>query len=166
MLKQMKWGLAPIVLVLLAASVYGQEDDRVAILALMQRAFDAVHSGNPDDWRAIQLGEGISLSFRPHPDGEGGKPEMRMARNEAFAANLKDDGHDYVERWTSDPTVMIRGPIAVVWGEYEFRIDGRFSHCGVDSIDLVKMDGTWKIANFMWTVEKEACPTGPSSAAQ
>ena len=38
-----------------------------------------------------------------------------------------DDGHEYAERWTSDPTVMIRGPIAVVWGEYELLIDREFS---------------------------------------
>jgi hypothetical protein len=48
-----------------------------------------------------------------------------------------------------------------VWGEYEFWIDGAFSHCGVDAVDLVKIDGEWKVANFMWTVEKENCPTGP-----
>ena len=31
----------------------------------------------------------------------------------------------------------------------------------VDAVDLVKIDGEWKVANFMWTVEKENCPTGP-----
>ena len=35
---------------------------------------------------------------------------------------------------------MIRGPIAVVWGEYEFLIDGQFSHCGIDSVGVVKLD--------------------------
>jgi len=58
---------------------------------------------------------------------------------------------------------MIRGPIAVAWGEYEFLINGTFSHCGVDSIDLVKVDGVWKLANWMWTVEKVGCPTDPSA---
>ena len=53
---------------------------------------------------------------------------------------------------------MIGGPIAVVWGEYEFFINGERSHCGVDVADVVKLDGKWKIANFMWTVEPDACP--------
>jgi hypothetical protein len=80
---------------------------------------------------------------------------------------LADTAEDkLVERWTGDPTVMIRGPIAVVWGEYEFMINGYFSHCGVDSIDLVKVDGDWKIANWMWTVEKKGCPTGPSAVTE
>ena len=86
---------------------------------------------------------------------------MRMSTNEALLAETTEE--EWIERWTGDPTVMIRGPIAVVWGEYEFLVDGDFSHCGVDSIDLVKVDGDWKIANWMWTVEEDGCATDPSS---
>ena len=49
------------------------------------------------------------------------------------------------------------GRIAVVWAPYEFRIDGETSHCGVDVVDFVKIDGTWLVSNAMWTVEPEAC---------
>jgi len=133
--------------------------ERDAILAIMDKAFAAVRSSRPEDWRAIQLAEGTTLSFRPLAGGGPDELEMRISNNEEFIANEKPDGHEYIERWTNEPTVLIRGPIAVVWGEYEFRIDGEFSHCGVDAADLVKVDGEWKIANFMWTVEKENCPT-------
>ncbi len=143
-------------------SAYGQADDREAILAVMEKAFAAVQSNNPDDWRAIQLAEGTSLSFRPDPEGEPDELEMQIWNNEGFLTDLKPDGNDYVERWTGEPTVLVRGPIAVIWGEYEFWIDGEFSHCGVDSVDLVKVEEEWKIANFVWTVEKESCPTAPS----
>jgi hypothetical protein len=57
----------------------------------------------------------------------------------------------------------MRGPIAVVWGEYEFWINNAFSHCGVDAINLVKLEGGWKIANWMWTVEEDGCSTGPDA---
>ncbi len=108
------------------------------------------------------MAEGTTLSFRPHPSGKPEELEMRISNNEKFIADLEPDGHEYVERWTEEPTVLIRGPIAVIWGEYEFWIDGEFSHCGVDSVDLVKVDGEWKVANFMWTVERENCPTAPA----
>jgi len=136
--------------------------DREAILAVMDKAFAAVRSGNPDDWRSIQLAEGTTLSFRAGPDDRPEELEMRVANNEEFLVGLAPDGHEYAERWTGEPTILIRGPIAALWGEYEFWIDGEFSHCGVDSVDLVKIEGEWKIANFMWTVEKEDCPTAPS----
>lgn len=153
--------IGTIMLMLAIGSAYAQDDDRAAILAVMEKAFEAVRSSDPDDWRAIQLANGTTLSFRSHPDGDPGRQEMRLAQNEAFVSGLEDDGHIYIERWTGDPTVMIRGPIAVVWGEYDFWTDGEFSHCGVDSVDLVKVDDQWKIANFMWTVEKDNCPTDP-----
>ena len=145
-----------------STSAYAEPGDHEAILAVIDKAFAAVASGNPDDWRAIQLAEGMTLSFRPGPEESPEELEMRISNNEDFIADLKPDGHEYVERWTGEPTVLIRGPIAVVWGEYEFWIDGDFSHCGVDAVDLVKINEEWKIANFMWTVETEGCPTAPS----
>lgn len=139
-----------------------ESGDREAILAVMDKAFDAVRSSIADNWRAIQLAEGTTLSFRPGPEERPEELEMRISNNEDFVADLEPDGHEYMERWTREPTILIRGPIAVIWGEYEFWIDREFSHCGVDSADLVKINGEWKIANFMWTVEKEDCPTAPT----
>ena len=154
--------VAAMILALTAAAALAQDDEREAILAVMERAFHAVGSGNPDDMRAIQLADGTSLSFRAHPNGMPGELLMRMSSNEELLAGADDSGGRFEERWTASPTVLIRGPIAVVWGEYEFRIDGAFSHCGIDAVDLVRIDGAWKIANWMWTVEKDNCPTDPS----
>jgi hypothetical protein len=156
----MRWlaYLAGMFVFLQSMIAYADSGDREAILAVMEKAFAAVQSGIPDDWRAIQLAEGTTLSFRPGPDDRPDELEMRISNNEKFLVGLEPDGHDYVERWTGEPTVLIRGPIAVVWGEYEFWIDGEFSHCGVDLVDLVKIEGEWKIANFTWTVEMEDCP--------
>jgi hypothetical protein len=155
-----------IVIILSVGNAAAEDDDRAEILALMDQAFHAVGSGIPDDMRAIQVAEGTSISFRQHPDGNRGELLMRMTTNEELLADDADSDDKYSERWTGNPVVMIRGPIAVVWGEYEFRINGEFSHCGVDSADLVKTDDGWKIANWMWTVEKEGCPTDPSAAAE
>jgi hypothetical protein len=145
------------------ANTHAAPGEREAILALMDKAFAAVRSSNPDDWRAIQLAEGTTLSFRPGPDGSPDELEMRISNNEKFLEGLEPDGHEYVERWTGEPSILIRGPIAVIWGEYEFLIDGEFSHCGIDSADLVKANGEWKVANFMWTVERTDCPTAANN---
>ena len=153
-----------IVFMLSIGNAVAQDTDRADILALMDQAFYAVGSGNPEDMRAIQLVEGTSISFRQHPDGNPGELLMRMTTNEALLADDSGGSDKYIERWTGNPTVMIRGPIAVVWGEYEFWINGKFSHCGVDAADLVKIDGDWTIANWMWTVEKGDCPTASSAA--
>ena len=62
----------------------------------------------------------------------------------------------YRERYW-DPVVHVRGSLAVVWTPYEFWIDGKTSHCGIDAFEMVKEKGTWRIGNMMWTVEPDAC---------
>ncbi|MDT8322268.1 MAG: hypothetical protein RQ826_17260 [Xanthomonadales bacterium] len=48
-----------------AATASAEADDRAAILGLIDQAFAAVASGDPDDWRAIQLAEGTTFSLAP-----------------------------------------------------------------------------------------------------
>lgn len=42
-------------------------------------------------------------------------PRLGEAR---FVAIRSSGNEKFVERWTGDPTVMIRGPIGVVWGVF------------------------------------------------
>lgn len=132
-------------------------EERAAILAVLDKAFAAVASRDPDDWRPLLLDEARSLSFRIDPDGPQGALVMRERSFEDFISGMKPGEGRYRERWLGEPGVLIRGSIAAVWGEYDFWIDGAFSHCGVDSVNLAKVDGEWKIAHFMWTVETDGC---------
>jgi len=151
----------PMSVLLLATGLVGATDDEHdAILAVMEQAFAAVASGNPDHWRAVQVSEGTSLWFQPGTNADG--LEMRIATNESILPSGTGDARERMERWTSEPTVLVHGPIALVWGEYEYWVDGHFSHCGIDAINLVKLEGEWKIANWSWTREKDGCPTDPS----
>lgn len=146
---------------LLLASARAGADDRGDVLTLMERAFDAVATLDPDDWREIVVPEGRILSFRPMKDGAPGELEMRSSSQAESLEGLDGTGQGFLERWTGKPTVMVRGPIASVWGEYEFRVNGEFSHCGVNSLHLAKTDGAWRIVNWTYTVELDGCPTAP-----
>ena len=145
------------------STAIADDDERADVVAVMDKAYAAILSGKPEDWQGVVLPAGNVLSFRPRPDGEPGELEMRMETNEAQTSGDHSGGPELVERWTGEPTVMIRGPIATIWGDYDFWIDGAFSHCGGTSVTLAKVDGNWTIANWMWTVEKENCPTDPAN---
>jgi hypothetical protein len=45
-------------------------------------------------------------------------------------------------------------------------VDGKFSHCGVDAITLVRTDAGWRIASFVYTVEETGCAPSPLGAPQ
>ena len=53
--------------------------------------------------------------------------------------------------------VQVDGTMANVWTPYEFWLDGKFLHCGVNSFQLFKDNGTWKIIYLIDTRRKENC---------
>jgi hypothetical protein len=58
------------------------------------------------------------------------------------------------------PQVRIDGRMAQVWAPYDFHLDGKFSHCGVDMFTLVQGKDGWRIATIAYPGRKDACPPG------
>ncbi|MBC8754587.1 nuclear transport factor 2 family protein [Kordia sp. YSTF-M3] len=54
-------------------------------------------------------------------------------------------------------SVQVDGTMANVWTPYEFWLNGKFLHCGVNSFQLFKDNGTWKIIYLIDTRRKEGC---------
>jgi len=75
----------------------------------------------------------------------------------AFAkviASLEKGSAD--ERITFD-IVRTDGALAIAWTPYSFYYKGNFSHCGVDSYQLVRINGEWKIQYLIDTRRKDGC---------
>ncbi|WP_324026930.1 nuclear transport factor 2 family protein [Maribacter sp. BPC-D8] len=56
-----------------------------------------------------------------------------------------------------DYKIQIDGGMAHVWAPYEFWYNEEFSHCGVNSFQLFKDKGAWKIIYLVDTRRKEEC---------
>ena len=54
-------------------------------------------------------------------------------------------------------TIKIDGPLAIAWTPYKFYLNGQFSHCGVNSFQLVRLNGQWKIQYIIDTRRKDKC---------
>ena|SRR5690242_4683850 len=63
---------------------------------------------------------------------------------------------DADERITYD-VVKVDGPLAIAWTPYNFYYKGQFSHCGVNSFQLVRFNGIWKIQYIIDTRRKAGC---------
>jgi len=57
-----------------------------------------------------------------------------------------------------DVEVRVDDTIASVWAPYTFYLSGRISHCGVNSIELLRDAEGWKITQITDTQRMEACP--------
>ena len=71
-----------------------------------------------------------------------------------FIGKLKKDSAD--ER-ISFETIKIDGPLAIAWTPYNFYFNGKFSHCGVNSFQLVRLNGEWKIQYIIDTRRRADC---------
>jgi hypothetical protein len=62
----------------------------------------------------------------------------------------------YDERITFD-VIKVDNDLAIAWTPYKFYLGDKFSYCGVDSYQLVKIKGVWKIQYLIDTRRKENC---------
>lgn len=53
--------------------------------------------------------------------------------------------------------IHIDGALASVWTPYQFYYKGNFSHCGVNSFQLVRINGVWKVQYIIDTRRKTDC---------
>jgi hypothetical protein len=121
------------------------------ILAVIDQFMIAISTKDNDLMARIRVEGTFSVVERP---AEGGKGTVVTRRPDK---PITPGGETFLERYW-DPIVHVRGSLAVVWTPYEFWRDGKTSHCGIDTFDLMKDQGQWKIVNAMWTVEPDACP--------
>lgn len=127
--------------------------EETELLAVMDAYMRAISTQDFAAMAASQTPEGMSYRVRRRDDGGW---DVVARPNSYWVAPERADSRTYRERYWS-PTVLIRGGMAMVWAPYEFRIEGKTSHCGVDAFSFVRLDGTWKVSNSMWTVEPQAC---------
>ena len=80
-----------------------------------------------------------------------GKPPRVMSWREFTERFKPNQGPALRERLVGVPAIEIDRDIAMVWSWYEFLIDGKVAHCGVDHFDLVRAAGQWKVLNLTWT---------------
>jgi hypothetical protein len=139
-----------------AAGQTRQEDDKAAVLASVQNFLDTMASKDVEGARRVLMPDGRMFSVR-HQNGQ---TVARAAAVEDYLKNLGGRKQDNRERMWS-PEVRVHGPIASVWTPYDFWVDGKFSHCGVDAFDLVKTSDGWKISGGVYTVERSGCPPSP-----
>ena len=126
-------------------------DEEVAILTTIDRFFEAMAARDMAAFAKLQTLDGMTYA-QALRDGEW----LLVRRTNQQMIDKFAAGSDSVAETYWEPTVLIRGPVAVVWTPYQFRVNGEISHCGVDVFHMLKIHGQWAIGNAMWTIEPGA----------
>jgi len=88
---------------------------------------------------------------------ETGKLVVRNDAPAGFIDFISKESPGNADERISFETVKIDGPLASVWTPYQFYYKGKFSHCGVNSFQLVRFNGVWKIQYLIDTRRKAGC---------
>ena len=136
---------------LLSAVCAASEDQSPT--ATVQRLFAAMAGHDANAARALFVPEAMLFSVRP--DGTA----VAVPRDK-WLERMGASKDAWLERiW--DPKQLEHASIAVLWAEYDFHLNGKFSHCGIDSFSLLKTSSGWKIAAISDTRETAGCSPSP-----
>ena len=86
-----------------------------------------------------------------------GQTEVKSMKALSFASIISRQPAGSLDERIEFETVKVHGQLAIVWTPYKFYYKGKFSHCGVNSFQLVNLNGQWKIQYLIDTREKEGC---------
>jgi len=141
------------------AHTVGQEGEVALVTRLSHEFMTALSSKDTQRLNALLAPQAMLYSVR---DGETG-PVFGARTRESFLEGLQGGSNVFLERiW--EPVVEVSGGVAMVWAPYDFHLDGAFSHCGVDVLTFLKLDGGWKVASVTYDVVREGCGVSPLGA--
>lgn len=87
----------------------------------------------------------------------GGKVSIRTEPLAGFAGVITKQEKGWLDERIQFETIKIDGAMAIAWTPYKFYYKGQFSHCGVNSFQLVRINGAWKINFLIDTRRREGC---------
>lgn len=71
-----------------------------------------------------------------------------------FASFVGKQEKNFLDEQIVFHSVLIDADLAVVWTPYKFFYKGAYSHCGVNSFQLVRLNNVWKIQYLIDTRRK------------
>ena len=86
-----------------------------------------------------------------------GKVLVKTDSVKEFADFLATQEKNTLDEQIVFDVVKIDGDLAVVWAPYKFYFKGKFSHCGVDAFQLVRINNVWKIQYLIDTRRRTGC---------
>lgn len=145
-----------VALLLSLCSAYGLADEaQDEALAIADRALALITAEDFRGLADLMITDAIIVSNRMQEESY--QVRVQTAAEQASA----EVSADLIERGF-DATVLVSGPIAMVWYPYDIYVDGAWSHCGIDIFSLVQTDEGWKIGSIVYSVEQPpACQPHP-----
>ena len=135
---------------LISSFSFAQNTSEKEIIKPIETLFNAMKSADSLGVKNAFSGSAMMQTFDKNQ-------EIRTDKVEDFAKQVgASQAGDLDERFTISK-ILVDGNMASVWVPYQFYYKGNFSHCGVNSFQLAKLNNEWKIQYIIDTRRKENC---------
>jgi hypothetical protein len=130
------------------------QTEEQAVEQVIRSLFDGMRLKNADQVAAAFSQEAMMKTVITKPEGStlGGNAVSDFVNR---IASTPADTH--LDEQILNYQIKVDGNLASAWTPYKFFVNGNFSHCGVNSFQLVKMTEGWKIVYIIDTRRKENC---------
>jgi hypothetical protein len=136
---------------LLMARSGSAQDPKQEVVGVVEGMFAALARGDTAAMRGFFHPEGRVVQTGTRD----GAAFNRVNSIDSFLRSIGGAAGRKLEEKIFDPSVQIEDNLAVVWSKYQFLVDGKASHCGVDSYQLVRTPAGWKLLHIVDT--QKAC---------
>lgn len=129
-------------------------DPVAEIRAQVVALFDGMRAGDSTAVRAVIHPDARFQSVVPQRDGEG--YQIMDGSAEGFITAVGTPHDDVWDERIGEIDVRVDAGLATAWMAYRFYLGDSFSHCGVNAMQFVQTDGTWRILNLIDT-RRQGC---------
>ncbi|MDT0539927.1 MULTISPECIES: nuclear transport factor 2 family protein [Croceitalea] len=145
-----------IVLVLLGVtSVTAQEKEETAVKRVVETFFEGFHKQDSVLMKSVLAREVVLQTTGRNKEGKTQFKNEKINRLITSIVSIPDSV-SFEEKLTSW-SIQVDRTMANAWVGYEFWLNGQFSHCGINSFQMVNFDGEWKIIYLIDTRGKSGC---------
>jgi len=131
------------------------QTDQEQIKASINQVFDGMRKNDTTLIRQVLYPSCFLKSIGKNKNGE-----VKLQEDQIIdwlkSVGTKRDGVVLDERLTAYD-IKIDGEMAMAWTPYEFYVNDKFNHCGVDVFTMMKTDKGWKIVGIVDTRRKDDC---------
>ena len=135
---------------LISSFSFAQNTSEKEIIKPIENLFNAMKSADSLGVKNAFSGSAIMQTF-------GKNQEIRTDKVEDFAKQVGSSKVGDLDERITISKILIDGNMASVWVPYQFYYKGNFSHCGVNSFQLAKLNNEWKIQYIIDTRRKDNC---------
>ena len=125
-----------------------------SVKSVVKQLFDGMRNSDASLIRAAFADSAILQTVSKNKEGS---IIVRNENIEDFAKSISQLKKGAADEQIVFESIKLDPPLAMVWAPYKFYFDGKFSHCGVDSFQLVWVNGRWKIQYLIDTRRKQPC---------